>query len=258
MKKTLIVTLLVFAFNTAVAYCEIKTLHAESTCKMADSDTKAEAKAKCNEIARRKLLKQAVGHFRVNYKNIVPDDYELLSYLILILEIEDAKTTMMVQDQNIAIKSTVECTFDDVNIRDKISEIINGKNNSLKHRAIQIQIREMQRKIDALTANLSDEPQKILSSEIFAYQQEISYHVKKNWVFSDVLAGDRKDLECRIMIKINKDGTITDLYYEQRSGNRHLDESARLAILKSDPLPPLPKGYQLYNVGLIFTPSGLQ
>ena len=98
----------------------------------------------------------------------------------------------------------------------------------------------------------------ILAAEILVYQQEISYHIRNNWVFSEELAGSKKDLEVLLVIKIMANGRIQDLWFEKRSGNRHLDESARRAVMKSDPLPPLPKGYQLYNVGLIFTPSGLQ
>lgn len=98
----------------------------------------------------------------------------------------------------------------------------------------------------------------ILTSAILVYQQEISYHIRNNWVFSEELAGQSSDLETRLMIKVMANGEIKDIWFERRSGNRHLDESAYKAVMKSNPLPPLPKGYQLYNVGLIFTPSGLQ
>lgn len=98
----------------------------------------------------------------------------------------------------------------------------------------------------------------ILTSAILVYQQEISYHIRNNWVFSEELAGQRSDLEARLMIKVMANGEIKDIWFERRSGNRYLDESAYKAVMKSNPLPPLPKGYQLYNVGLIFTPSGLQ
>ena len=85
-----------------------------------------------------------------------------------------------------------------------------------------------------------------------------SYHIKKNWVFSEQLAGKRTDLEVRLLIKILENGTIQDIWFEKRSGNGYLDESAYKAITKANPLPPLPKGIQLYNVLLGFTPSGLQ
>jgi colicin import membrane protein len=97
-----------------------------------------------------------------------------------------------------------------------------------------------------------------LATEILMYQQEISYQIRNNWVFSQELAGMRTDLEARLMIKIMANGEIKDVWFEKRSGNRHLDESAYKAVVKSSPLPELPRGYQYYSVGLIFTPSGLQ
>jgi colicin import membrane protein len=97
-----------------------------------------------------------------------------------------------------------------------------------------------------------------LATEILLYQQEISYHIRNNWVFSEEVAGKRTDLEARLMIQITANGEIKDIWFEKRSGNRHLDESAFKAVVKSSPLPALPRGYQYYKVGLIFTPSGLQ
>ncbi len=98
----------------------------------------------------------------------------------------------------------------------------------------------------------------VLTSAIFVYQHEISYHIRNNWVFSDELAGARSDLETRLMVKIMANGEIRDVWFEKRSGNRYLDDSAYKAVMKSNPLPPLPKGYQHYNVVLGFTPKGLQ
>lgn len=92
--------------------------------------------------------------------------------------------------------------------------------------------------------------------QIDIYQLEIAYHIKKNWVFSDQLAGKRTDPEARLVIKIMANGDITDIWFEKRSGNSYLDESAYRAIKKSSPLPPLPKGNNSYNVGLRFTPEG--
>ena len=92
------------------------------------------------------------------------------------------------------------------------------------------------------------------------YQAEISYQVQKNWAFSEQLAGADKDLEVLIGIRIAPDGRITDTWFDQRSGNRHLDESAQRAIVKASPLPPLPKGVfdGEYEVGLRFGPEGIK
>ena len=92
------------------------------------------------------------------------------------------------------------------------------------------------------------------------YQAEIAYQVQKNWAFSEQLAGGRTDIEAALGIKIMPNGEITDIWFDQRSGNRHLDESAYRAIVKSNPLPPLPQGLfgSNYTVGLRFGPGGIK
>jgi colicin import membrane protein len=94
--------------------------------------------------------------------------------------------------------------------------------------------------------------------EILVYQQEIAYYIRNNWVYPDQLAGQRKDLEARLVISIMASGEIKDVRFEKKSGNSYLDDSAYKAVLKSNPLPALPKGYQFYTVMLGFTPAGLQ
>jgi len=89
------------------------------------------------------------------------------------------------------------------------------------------------------------------------YQAEVSMRMKNNWVFSQKLAGETQGLESRLVIKILPDGGITDIWFEKRSGNEYLDESAYKTIMKSNPLPPLPEGYSYYHLVLGFTPFGL-
>ncbi|MCK4619493.1 MAG: TonB C-terminal domain-containing protein, partial [Desulfobacterales bacterium] len=89
------------------------------------------------------------------------------------------------------------------------------------------------------------------------YRPQVDYYIKKNWVFSEQLAGEHIDLEVKIVIKIMANGHITDIWFEKRSGNSYLDESAYKAIKKSSPLPPLPKGHDFYHFLLGFTPKGV-
>lgn len=95
--------------------------------------------------------------------------------------------------------------------------------------------------------------------QIDIYKIEIAFQIQKNWAFSTQLAGDRKDLETRLLIKIMSQGEILEIDFETKSGNTYFDESAYKAVQKSNPLPPLPKGYRrpFFIVGLRFTPSGL-
>jgi len=92
------------------------------------------------------------------------------------------------------------------------------------------------------------------------YRTEISYHIEKNWAFNEQLADGRTDLVAVLVIKIMPDGEIRDVWFEKKSGNNYFDDSAERAVKKSNPLPQLPKGYlrPFYNLGLIFTPSGLK
>jgi len=92
------------------------------------------------------------------------------------------------------------------------------------------------------------------------YRAEIPYQIQKNWSFSEQLAGGRTDLVAWLIIEIRPDGSIRDIWFEKRSGNRYFDDQAFKAVKKSSPLPPLPKGYirPFFNVGLRFTPSGLR
>jgi len=83
--------------------------------------------------------------------------------------------------------------------------------------------------------------------------------LKKNWSFTAQLAGGRTDLEAWPAIKVMPNGEIKDIWFDKRSGNSYFDEQAKKAILKSNPLPPLPKGYwrPYFEVGFRFTASGL-
>ncbi len=90
------------------------------------------------------------------------------------------------------------------------------------------------------------------------YNLELMYKIRQNWAFNERLAKADKGLEARVLIKILKNGQIRDVWFETRSGNRYLDESALKAVKKSSPLSPLPKGYASYEIGLKFSPSGLK
>lgn len=94
-------------------------------------------------------------------------------------------------------------------------------------------------------------------TQLQIFQSEVAVQMKNNWVFSEKLAGETKGLESRLVIKIMPDGTITDVWFEKRSGNSYLDNSAYKTIMKSNPLPPLPDGLPYYHLVLGFTPSGL-
>jgi colicin import membrane protein len=92
------------------------------------------------------------------------------------------------------------------------------------------------------------------------YRIEVAYQIQKNWAFSGQLAGGRTDLVAELAFTITPDGQIRDIWFDKRSGNTYLDESARKAILKSNPVRPHPKGIvrSVITVGLRFTPKGVR
>jgi len=91
------------------------------------------------------------------------------------------------------------------------------------------------------------------------YLVEIAYRIQKNWSFNEQLAGGRTDLEAWAAIKVMRNGEIKDTWFDKRSGNSYFDEQAKKAILKSNPLPSLPKGYSrpYFEAGFHFTSSGI-
>jgi colicin import membrane protein len=67
-------------------------------------------------------------------------------------------------------------------------------------------------------------------------------------------------LEAVLAIKILRNGEIEDIWFDKKSGNVYLDDSAYKALVKSNPLPPLPNDYMrpYYKIGLRFGPKGLK
>ncbi len=99
-----------------------------------------------------------------------------------------------------------------------------------------------------------------VQESILIYQAEIQYRIQKNWAFSQQLAGENTDLEAILGIKVLRNGEIEEIWFDKKSGNAYLDDSAYRALVKSNPLPPLPNDYMgpFYRVGLRFGPKGLK
>ncbi|HMA85220.1 MAG TPA: cell envelope integrity protein TolA [Desulfosalsimonadaceae bacterium] len=138
----------------------------------------------------------------------------------------------------------------------------NSRPNPLKDRisALKSEVGSTDRKLtDRLAAKTGgDRGSARDMAQIEVYQAEVAVRLKNNWVFSEKLAGQTQGLESRLVMKIMPDGSITEVWYEKRSGNPYLDESAHRTVMKSDPLPPLPDGYPYYHLMVGFTPSGLK
>lgn len=92
------------------------------------------------------------------------------------------------------------------------------------------------------------------------YRLEVAFQIQKNWAFNEQLAGGDHSLAAAIVFKVMPDGEIRDIFFTDRSGNAHLDESAYRAIVKSSPVGHHPSGLaQPYVVTAIrFTPKGIR
>lgn len=92
------------------------------------------------------------------------------------------------------------------------------------------------------------------------YRVEIAYQIQKNWAFPDQLAGGRSDLQTLLVFKVMPNGEIRDLFFTDRSGNTHFDESAYRAVKKTNPVDPHPAGIirPYVQMGLRFTPEGVK
>lgn len=92
------------------------------------------------------------------------------------------------------------------------------------------------------------------------YRIEIAYQIQNHWAFSEQLAGGQKNLEAYLALKVMPNGEIKDIWFDKRSGNRYFDESAKKAIMKSNPVRPHPPGVTtpFVTVGLRFTPKGIK
>jgi outer membrane biosynthesis protein TonB len=92
------------------------------------------------------------------------------------------------------------------------------------------------------------------------YRNLVAIDIQKNWVFPMHLAGGRTDLRACLSFKIMRNGEIRDIRMDKRSGNRYLDEAGRKAIIKSNPVSPLPPGInKSYDEwGVCFKPEGLR
>ena len=95
------------------------------------------------------------------------------------------------------------------------------------------------------------------SFEFIKYNILIGERIRKSWVLPESLKG-RTDLETKIAIQIARDGRIADIQIKKTSGNLDLDNSALRAVMKANPLPPLPPAVKkdYFEMSIGFTPPG--
>lgn len=91
------------------------------------------------------------------------------------------------------------------------------------------------------------------------YQAAINNQLNEHWS-SPITNALNSDLSARVVITIAKNGTIIDVQFENRSGDRVFDQFVNRAIQESNPLPPIPAAMhvQQYHIGSRFRPGKIQ
>ena len=87
------------------------------------------------------------------------------------------------------------------------------------------------------------------------YYQAIEQKIKNNWnlALPRGIIEDMQGMEVVISITIRSDGEITDISFEEKTGNVYLDDSAYRSVKKSSPLPP----FSEYNIREPFFETGI-
>lgn len=96
-------------------------------------------------------------------------------------------------------------------------------------------------------------------SKLNEYYGLIWAKIKQAWTIPENLLKEKErvDLETIIVVIIGRDGRVQNSWFEKKSGNALYDQMAMRAILKAEPLPPLPKelNQETLEIGIRFFPD---
>jgi len=96
-----------------------------------------------------------------------------------------------------------------------------------------------------------------VESKLNQYYSVIWAKIKKAWTIPEHLLKERVDLETVIILIIGSDGKVKRTWFEKKSGDDLYDQMAMRAIIKAEPLPPIPKelGEETLEIGIRFLPD---
>ena len=96
-----------------------------------------------------------------------------------------------------------------------------------------------------------------MESKLNEYYSLIWAKIEQEWTIPENLLKEMVDLETIIVIMIERDGKIQRSWFEKRSGDALYDQAAMRAILKADPLPPIPRELNetTLEIGIRFYPD---
>jgi len=113
-------------------------------------------------------------------------------------------------------------------------------------------IEEIRKKLNSemnSTSPSSQEDNAESNAKLDAYYNLIWSRIKGKWMLPQGILA-RENVEAIIQAKILKNGAVTDMSFEKRSGNRYFDESAMKAIRMASPFPPLPDSIRDSSIDL--------
>ena len=90
------------------------------------------------------------------------------------------------------------------------------------------------------------------------YQAAIYGRLQQFWSLPEYMQKN-PELAAVVVITINKNGKIANMFFEDKSGDRMFDQFVSKTIEAANPLPPIPPAMkkQRYEIGLIFKPGGI-
>jgi hypothetical protein len=91
------------------------------------------------------------------------------------------------------------------------------------------------------------------------YYAAVYQRIQSHWFLPPLQDWD-KDLEAIMVIRVQKNGRISRMFFEKKSNNIYFNQFLDKTVRDSEPLPPLPEklNEQSLEVGLRFTPAGVQ
>lgn len=98
-----------------------------------------------------------------------------------------------------------------------------------------------------------------LDAALKLYYIAVSNKIHEHWILP-ALQEWKNDLKSVVVVHVQRDGTVTDHYIEEKSDNPYFDQFVEKTLKESLPLPPFPPGIDedSLEIGLVFHPSGME
>jgi colicin import membrane protein len=96
----------------------------------------------------------------------------------------------------------------------------------------------------------------VIDMRLRTYYNSIWQRIKEEWILPESLLEEVRAVPI-IVIKVRRDGTILESWFEEKSGSSIYDEYAMRAIKKANPLPPFPQELEegVLEIGIRFHPE---